>query len=137
MDSSLGPDKIPVDELDVYTTSIRESFMNDLMEEMRNTIDRGTRWMVFFSHAAACKVLDIAGVIDDETGKAEPRIITSPGQTLYATIGPTTRDYLKEAVDFEPEVSAKNPTPEEIEKGIRDFLAYRKKFLLDSIADEW
>lgn len=137
MDFTRGSDKIPVEELDIYTTSVKESFLNDLIDGLRGTVDRGMRWIVFFSPAATEKVLDVLGIIDSDTKKAGPRTITSPGQTQFATIGPSTTEYLLKTFNMKPEFSAQNPTPEEIEKGIREFLAYRRKFLLDAISHEW
>jgi uroporphyrinogen-III synthase len=41
---------------------------------------------------------------------------------VIATIGPTTRDHLRDKFGFEPDVCAKKPSPEGLGKGVREFL---------------
>jgi len=43
-------------------------------------------------------------------------------RTYIATIGPTTRDFLREKFGFEPDVCAAKPSPEGVEEGIREFM---------------
>ncbi|KAF3352184.1 Phosphatidylinositol 3-kinase vps34 [Verticillium dahliae VDG1] len=43
------------------------------------------------------------------------------GRTYVATIGPTTRDYLRRTFGFEPDVCAATPSPEGVRRAIVDF----------------
>ena len=45
-------------------------------------------------------------------------IMSGSIKTHIATIGPTTRDFLKEEYDFEPDVTSPKPSPEGLSEGI-------------------
>jgi uroporphyrinogen-III synthase len=68
-------------------------------------------------------MLESLGLLDAETGKAKARCTAADQRDiLIATIGPTTRDYLRQEFGFTPDVCADKPSPEGIAEGIGAFL---------------
>ncbi|QSZ31347.1 hypothetical protein DSL72_000910 [Monilinia vaccinii-corymbosi] len=121
MDPSLSEDKrIQVDELVVYGTGVMESFEENFTNLLRETKDRKTRWVVVFSPTGCGAMLRCLGMLDSQTGKFKQS--DAKGNTFIATIGPTTRDYLRNTFDYEPDVCAEKPSPEGIIEGISKFL---------------
>ncbi|KAI1773747.1 tetrapyrrole biosynthesis, uroporphyrinogen III synthase [Hypoxylon cercidicola] len=123
MDETL-PDnqRIRVDEIVVYGTGVMESFASDFAGILQKTVDRPTRWVVVFSPTGCDSMLKGLGMVDSQTGK----VIEKPGKekrtTYIATIGPTTRNYLKRTFDYDPEVCAEKPSPEGVWQGITEFM---------------
>lgn len=120
--------RIHVDELVVYGTGIMESFKDDFRQSLRDTSDSETRWVVVFSPTGCDVMLAGLGLLD-ETGVTAKTIRgeDSPARnTLVATIGPTTRDYLVRAFNFEPDVCAAEPSPEGVISGIVQFMNSRQ-----------
>ncbi|KAJ2977760.1 hypothetical protein NUW58_g7709 [Xylaria curta] len=121
MDVALPADtRIEVTETVVYGTGVMESFSKDFGKVLSSTADRPTRWVVVFSPTGCDSMLRGLGfLLDEKTSKATK----GPGQrtTLIATIGPTTRDYLINTFDFEPDVSAAKPSPEGVWEAITNF----------------
>jgi len=66
-------------------------------------------------------MLRALGMLDEETGKVPDGMSPMKG-THIATIGPTTRDYLRTEFGYEPDVCAEKPSPEGIEEGIKMFM---------------
>ncbi|KAK3941211.1 tetrapyrrole biosynthesis, uroporphyrinogen III synthase [Diplogelasinospora grovesii] len=115
---------IRVDERVVYGTGVMESFRQDFQQLLQNTKERPRRWVVVFSPTGCDTMLSALGLLDEKTGKARPggqKGTESKGSTYIATIGPTTRDYLKKTFDFEPDVCAEKPSPDGIWQGITRF----------------
>ncbi|RAL09656.1 uroporphyrinogen-III synthase HEM4 [Aspergillus homomorphus CBS 101889] len=130
MDENLPvAERIQVDEVVVYETGVMEGFEGAfaeriLREEAEGEEDRVV-WTVVFSPTgceAMVRVLEkvnSAGALSDLTsgrGKEKTR------RFFVATIGPTTRDYLKNRVGFEPDVCAEKPSPEGVGMGIQKFM---------------
>ncbi|KAK1580259.1 uroporphyrinogen-III synthase HemD [Colletotrichum navitas] len=113
--------RIQVDEVVVYGTDVMKSFPRDFAEILKTTEDRPARWVVVFSPTGCDIMLRSLGLMDDSTGKAK-RDECGERKTFIATIGPTTRDYLRRTFDFEPDVCAEEPTPRGVESGIIKFL---------------
>ena len=113
--------RIQVDELVVYGTGVMESFGQDFTKLLQDTNDRATRWVVVFSPTGCEAMLRALGMLDPATGKAS-RAHLVKNKTYIATIGPTTRDYLRNQFSFEPDVCAAKPSPEGVEEGIRRFM---------------
>ncbi|KAF4634473.1 hypothetical protein G7Y89_g3634 [Cudoniella acicularis] len=128
MDPALADRKIQVDELVVYGTGIMESFEQDFAARLQETKNKGNRWVIVFS-PTGCEAMLRALDLLDEIGKARPRPETKGAKTYIATIGPTTRDFLKREFDFEPDVCAKKPSPEGVEEGIARFLKEDSKHI--------
>ncbi|KAI1371004.1 tetrapyrrole biosynthesis, uroporphyrinogen III synthase [Hypoxylon crocopeplum] len=122
MDMNL-PDnqRIVVTEIVVYGTGVMESFAQDFADVLQKTSDRLSRWVVVFSPTGCDSMLKGLGMLDDETGKVVKR--SQEEQTTFiATIGPTTRNYLKRIFDYEPDVCSEKPSPEGVWQGITDFM---------------
>lgn len=124
MNPDLPADKrIHVDELVVYGTGVMESFEKNFSELLQATEEKPIRWVVVFSPTGCEAMLRSLNLLDPDTGKVKKvRNEESRRSTFIATIGPTTRDYLKETFGFEPDVCAAKPSPEGIEAGIREFM---------------
>ncbi|PQE26472.1 uroporphyrinogen-III synthase protein [Rutstroemia sp. NJR-2017a BBW] len=129
MDPALPEGKrIQVDELVVYGTGVMESFEQNFTELLKATEGRKTRWVVVFSPTGCEAMLRALGLLDPETGtvKQFARGEEQLRRTFIATIGPTTRDYLKNTFDYEPDVCADKPSPEGVIDGIKKFSENRK-----------
>ncbi|KAG7120701.1 Uroporphyrinogen-III synthase like protein [Verticillium longisporum] len=95
-DPALPPDRrIPVTEVTVYGHGL-------------------------FSPTGCDSLLRGLGLLDDASGRARPAEARD-GRTYVATIGPTTRDYLRRTFGFEPDVCAATPSPEGVRRAIVDF----------------
>lgn len=128
MDPNLSDDKrIQVDELVVYGTGVMESFEENFTKLLKDTNDRGIRWVVVFSPTGCEAMLRSLGMLDTHTGKVKLSNEGEDGKrkTYIATIGPTTRDYLQNTFDYEPDVCAGKPSPEGVIEGIRKFLDHK------------
>ncbi|KAJ5777670.1 Tetrapyrrole biosynthesis uroporphyrinogen III synthase [Penicillium odoratum] len=112
-------ERIAVDERVVYETGEMEGFERDFE---RSVSACGDCWVVVFSPSgceAMLRVLKLGPFAGDEDGGGERRL-------FVATIGPTTRDYLKNMFGFEADVCAEKPSPEGVVEGIRRFVDLRK-----------
>ncbi|KAI0597133.1 tetrapyrrole biosynthesis, uroporphyrinogen III synthase [Biscogniauxia sp. FL1348] len=121
MDAHLPSDKrVEVTEVVVYGTGVMDSFAQDFATILQSTADRQTRWVVVFSPTGCDSMLSGLGMLDEQTGK-----VKSPAgkkrTTYIATIGPTTRSYLKKTFDYEPDVCSEKPSPEGVWDGITNF----------------
>ena len=123
MDHTLPDDRrIQVDELVVYGTGVMESFEEDFTSLLLETKDKTMRWVVVFSPTGCEAMLRSLGLLDPETGKAQASQNSTKRNTYIATIGPTTRDFLRSKFGFEPDVCASKPSPAGVEEGIRQYL---------------
>ncbi|ROV89316.1 hypothetical protein VMCG_09653 [Cytospora schulzeri] len=122
MDKNLPHERrIGVDETVVYGTGVMESFAEDFKQCLQETQDRKMVWIVVFSPTGCDATLRGLGMLDETTGKAKPK---DPSRTRFiATIGPTTRDYLRKTFDLEPDVSAEKPSPEGVLDAIKQFVS--------------
>ncbi|KAG0647117.1 Uroporphyrinogen-III synthase [Hyphodiscus hymeniophilus] len=123
MDPGLSYERrIQVDELVIYGTGVMESFEQDFTNSVRETQNRAARWVVVFSPTGCEAMLRALGVLDSVTGTASRTHLDANGKTYIATIGPTTRDYLRNKFGFEADVCAARPSPEGLEDGITTFM---------------
>ncbi|KAL2064030.1 hypothetical protein VTL71DRAFT_4524 [Oculimacula yallundae] len=123
MDPSLASDRrIQVDELVVYGTGVMESFEQDFTRILAETKSSDMRWVVVFSPTGCEAMLRVLGRLDSETGKVRVNKTSELERTYVATIGPTTRDFLRNSFGYEPDVCAGKPSPEGVEAGIKSFL---------------
>lgn len=120
MDETLPRERrIGVEEIVVYGTGVMESFADDFKRCLQETQERKRVWIVVFSPTGCDAMLRGLGMLDEATGKAKPN---DPSRTRFiATIGPTTRDYLRKTFDLEPDVSAEKPSPEGVLEAIKQF----------------
>ncbi|KUI72111.1 Uroporphyrinogen-III synthase [Cytospora mali] len=122
MDDKLPSDRrIEVEETVVYGTGVMESFEDDFRMCLQETKDREMVWIVVFSPTGCDAMLRGLGMIDGATGKAKPKDATRT--RFIATIGPTTRNYLKRTFDLEPDVCAEKPSPEGVLEAIKQFVS--------------
>lgn len=111
-----------VHEVIVYETGVMESFGEDFGALLRRTEGRPARWVVVFSPTGTEAMLRALDMLDPRTGRARADMSRDRRRTYVATIGPTTRDHLREQFGFDPDVCAEKPSPEGVEDGIRKFM---------------
>lgn len=128
--------RIPVDEIVVYETGEMDSFEGDFAAALHSPdSDFGGNgndnvlWVVVFSPTGCEGMLRVLGL--GPFGGSDTKVDTNIGggskrRVLVATIGPTTRDFLKRKFGFEPDVCAESPSPEGVGEGIRRFMDLRK-----------
>lgn len=105
--------RLKVDELEVYETGERETFKSNFSELWlaNNVNGLETQWVIVFSPTGCQAMLEVIGLSKDVTS-------LSSTTTRVATIGPTTRDFLKREFNFEPDVCAEKPSPEGVGNAI-------------------
>ncbi|KIW28184.1 uncharacterized protein PV07_07866 [Cladophialophora immunda] len=150
----LAPEeRIPVDELEVYTTVVMESFQDDFRRRIATAAaapasskeEGGANGLVVvvvvFSPQGCEAMLRSLDYIDQGralTDRARNRwadrvedhdATATPAQRyVIVTIGPTTRDHLRDKYGFDPDVCAARPSPEGVGTGLMEFL--RQKGLI-------
>ncbi|KAK0386937.1 hypothetical protein NLU13_5250 [Sarocladium strictum] len=120
MDPALPSDKrIEVVEEVVYATGVMESFHGDFVEKLAQTEKLGChkRWVVVFSPTGCDSMLRGLGMLDDAPG-SKADLSKRDGRTFIVTIGPTTQRHLRDKFGFEPDASAKQPSPEGVLEAI-------------------
>lgn len=123
MAGSLPPEqRIGVDELVVYETGVMEGFEKSFGEAVRASeeflgggVERAV-WVVVFSPTGCDAMVRVLKGLGD----GERRV-------FVATIGPTTRDHLKNKYGFEADVCAEKPSQEGVGMGIVEFMENRRK----------
>lgn len=135
-------ERIPVDEVVVYGTAEMGSFEGDFESALRGCLthkhkangeDEGVVWVVVFSPSGCEAMLRVLGLgpfsSSSSSSSGISRTISRDGgkrRVFVATIGPTTRDYLREEFGFEADVCAERPSPEGVGEGISRFLRTMK-----------
>ncbi|KAI9052382.1 hypothetical protein LZ554_003732 [Drepanopeziza brunnea f. sp. 'monogermtubi'] len=111
MDPTLADERrIQVDELVVYGTGVMEFFEENFTNMLRETRDLPMRLVVVFSPTGCEAMLRALGMLDPETRKAKAVGPPKMRNTYIATIGPTTRDFLRHSFGYEPDVCAEKPS---------------------------
>lgn len=127
-------ERITVDEIVVYETGEMDSFEDDFRDAVSREITRnknsdepGSVWVVVFSPTGCEGMLRVLGMgpFAGEGQSGEGDSEGRRGNVFIATIGPTTRDFLRERFGFEADVCAERPSAEGIEEGIRRFMDAR------------
>ncbi|KAK0373527.1 uroporphyrinogen-III synthase [Colletotrichum limetticola] len=122
MNTALPSEKrIQVDEVVVYGTGVMESFPQDFEKHLKDTEGLPMRWVVVFSPTGCEGMLRGLGMLDESTGRVKKDGLEGR-KTFIATIGPTTRDYLRRTFDLNPDVCAEEPSPTGVQRGILDFM---------------
>ncbi|CAG7959428.1 unnamed protein product [Penicillium nalgiovense] len=128
MDKAIPAEKrVGVEELVVYETGVMESFEGDFADVVGRS--DGAIWVVVFSPTgceAMLRVLGLGPFAGTGSGSGS-RDGAGAGagagtQVFVATIGPTTRDHLREKFGFEAHVCAPKPSPEGVLEGIEKFM---------------
>ncbi|EEH22278.2 hypothetical protein PABG_04489 [Paracoccidioides brasiliensis Pb03] len=152
MAETLPPERrIEVEELIVYETGVMESFKDMFAAALRDAREKRMRerdgrarnddsderamWVVVFSPTGCEVMLQTLGLTADDGGEGiststyrdggKRRAAEALRDCYIATIGPTTRDHLREKYGVEPDVCAEIPSPEGLGTGIEKFLAER------------
>jgi uroporphyrinogen-III synthase len=130
MNPTIGGRRVSVEEVVVYETGVMEGFEGEfggLMEVYNKELDKGEEgmvWVVVFSPTgceAMLRVLEVGPFAGSGTGAGD-KGLGAGGKVFVATIGPTTRDYLREKFGFEAHVCAARPNPEGVLEGIERFM---------------
>lgn len=122
--------RIVVEEMVVYETGVKEGF-ESVFGEVVSSVGTGDGdgeagkekkkpiWVVVFSPTGCEAMLRVLG-LGPFTATA-----SSERDVFVATIGPTTRDHLRQHFGFEPHVCAAKPSPEGVGAAIEEFMAQR------------
>lgn len=114
---------IDVQELVVYETRVMDTFSADFQTELGAASATAMTWVVVFSPTGCEAMLRCLGCLD-EYGRHKPE--TGKRRIFIATIGPTTRDFLRRTFGCEPDVCAEKPSAEGVSEGIRQFMESRQ-----------
>lgn len=124
---SLAPtERIAVDEVVVYETGEMESFERDFERAVRGLDGVARAWVVVFSPSGCEAMLRVLGLGPFQRGvEGEER--GGDRRIFIATIGPTTRDHLRDRFGVEADVCAERPSPDGVGEGIELFMASRDR----------
>lgn len=122
--------RIVVEEMVVYETGVRESFegaFGEVISSVRTGDGDGEGsekknpiWVVVFSPTGCEAMLRVL-----KLGPFASTTCSSEREVFIATIGPTTRDHLRQNFGFEPHVCAAKPSPEGVGAAIEEYMARR------------
>lgn len=117
---------LQIDEMVVYSTVERAGFRSELEQRLKETEGMtqasGTRWIVIFSPAAGEAILQALRWLDERTGRVKEAWAGEEGKTFVASIGPTTKEYMRKEFDFKVDVCAERPSAEGVREGIERFM---------------
>ncbi|KAL9090791.1 MAG: hypothetical protein Q9159_001732 [Coniocarpon cinnabarinum] len=125
-----GPDvpqdqRIRVDVLPMYTTKVREDFVDDFSSIMRPAIvNSSIQWVVVFTKKGTEKLLDALGRLSFDYRDRGKEISKAPN-CYIAAIGPKTRQEMQE-FDCTPDVVAEKPTAAAVHEAIEKFMSEKK-----------
>lgn len=125
MDDALAEERrIGVEEMVVYSTAEVETFEADFAAALKATEEAGVRWVVVFSPAGGGSMLRALGWLDPLTGRVREGVNrdVQGKKTFVASIGPTTKEYLRGEVGFEVDVSAEVPSAEGVRIGVERWM---------------
>lgn len=113
---TLAKEKIPHEEITVYETSEKASFEPDLKRtlERLSELERRMVWIAVFSPAGCDALVRTVRAFTGRGGSGK--------EVRVATIGPTTRDYLRDKYGFDAHVCADKPSPEGLGEGINAYM---------------
>lgn len=121
-------EQTPVLEVIVYETGEMATFEEDFANLLQQAKRAGVKeqWVVVFSPQGCEAMLNALGWLDEKTGKfseGRKEVVSGPLKTHIVTIGPTTRDFLRQELEYEPDICADKPSPEGVGEGIASFKA--------------
>lgn len=138
MQVAQGDDRIAVQEVEVYSTQVLQSFkkeFNAVCERLDRDahpgadIDDGdVRVVVVFSPQGTDVMLQAIGYLDHD-GKPviqDQRQLRGRRRWIIATIGPTTRDFMRDKLGVDADICADKPSPEGLRRGIEEYLSREK-----------
>ncbi|KAL9000576.1 MAG: hypothetical protein Q9169_000869 [Polycauliona sp. 2 TL-2023] len=118
--SAPGDQRIQVETSVLYTTSESPSFASDMTKTLSATSTARLRWIVIFSPTGGESLLRALEWLPDSNRAFNER--RANPRTFIATIGPTTRDYMRKTFNFSVDVCAEKPSPDGVKKGIEAFM---------------
>ncbi|KAL8775031.1 MAG: hypothetical protein Q9209_000510 [Squamulea sp. 1 TL-2023] len=123
--SAPGSQRIDVETMVVYATSESLSFASDITNALTTASSAAVRWIVIFSPIGGESLLRALGWLSDSSSNKIIRHQDANRKTFIASIGPTTRDYMKRSFGFDVDACAETPSPEGVRKGIEEFMQTR------------
>ena len=119
-------DRIPLQEVVVYETGEMAMFEEEitLLTQQAKSAGIKEQWIVVFSPQGCEAVLGALGWLDPKTARMDKALreaASTPMRTYIATIGPTTKDFLIQEFDLDPDVCAVTPSPEGVGQAIARF----------------
>lgn len=119
-------ERIPVLEVIVYETGEMTSFEEDFTDLLREAKAAKVKkqWVVVFSPQGCEALLSGLGWLEGKSGTFNGglrEVMSGPMKTNVATIGPTTRDFLRQEFGFDPDVCAEKPSPEGVGRAMQAF----------------
>jgi uroporphyrinogen-III synthase len=120
-------ERVGVEEVEVYRTGVMGGFEGVFREEVDRLVGEGHERIVVvvFSPSGCEAMLRVIGWRGGGGGEDSATTERNRGRFVVATIGPTTRDYLRENFGFEADVTARTPSPEGIWEAVLNFLKER------------
>ncbi|KAL8813678.1 MAG: hypothetical protein Q9223_000299 [Gallowayella weberi] len=120
--SAPNEQSIDVEWMIVYATSESPSFASDIRNVLETTATAPIRWIVIFSPAGGESLLRALGWLQGDSNDESKIQRPVDRRTYIASIGPTTRDYMKNTFGFDVEVCAGKPSPEGVRQGVEEFM---------------
>ena len=119
-------EQIRVTEVIVYETGEMVTFEEDFTTLIREAKAAKVKeqWVVVFSPQGCEAMLSALGWLNEKDGNFNEglrEVMSGPMMTRIATIGPTTRDFLRQEFGFDPDVCADRPSPEGVGEGIYEY----------------
>ncbi|OJJ98027.1 hypothetical protein ASPACDRAFT_1889922 [Aspergillus aculeatus ATCC 16872] len=116
----------------------RDAFQRKQQQQQQQEDDEKVVWTVVFSPTGCEAMVRVLETVDASSSSSSSAVLggglglrgedgdldhKDNGRRFFvATIGPTTRDYLRNRVGFEPDVCAEKPSPEGVGRGIQKFM---------------
>jgi uroporphyrinogen-III synthase len=139
MNPELAGGRIGVEELVVYETGVMGTFEGTFRGCLQRIRDQdrdrdfgvvkreNVVWVVVFSPTgceAMLRVLELGPFSSSGSASVSRDMGEKEGRRVFvATIGPTTRDHLRQEFGFEAHVCAPKPSPEGVAEGIERFMS--------------
>ena len=114
-------ERIVATEMVVYSTAAMDTFEGEFKRVLDEIEQAGVRWIIIFSATGGEGMLKALGWYDAKTGMVKDDF-QQGRSTFVASIGPTTREYLRKEFAFEVDVCAEKPSPNRVKEGIEAFM---------------
>ncbi|KAI4245783.1 MAG: hypothetical protein L6R40_002311 [Gallowayella cf. fulva] len=127
LNSAPKDQRIDVETMVVYATSESSSFASEIRNILRATATAPIRWIVIFSPTGGESLLRALGWLEEDSSTVcrVESLSSAHRRTYIASIGPTTRDYMKATFSLDVDVCAEKPSPEGVRRGIEEFMRTR------------
>ncbi|KAL9038570.1 MAG: hypothetical protein Q9214_005226 [Letrouitia sp. 1 TL-2023] len=127
LNSASAEQRIVVEEAVVYSTTTSPNFSSLLLSKLHATSSALIRWLVIFSPTAGGQLLSALGWLNEATNRihGSQHDCWKDRTTFVASIGPTLEEYMRKEFGYEVDVCAAKPSPQEVSKGIEQFMQDR------------